>query len=291
LEVVRVSEAAALEVAPTNLEQAEAWDGDEGGFWASHADQFDRAVGAYHERFMAAAGVKGADHVLDIGCGTGQTSRDAARAATGGSALGVDLSARMIDLARRLAAEQGLANATFEQVDAQVHDFPAARFDVAISRTGTMFFGDPTAAFTNIARSLRVGGRLVLLVWQGPEPNEWIRELTGALGAGRTLPSPPIGAPGPFAQADPDQVHAVLSSAGFAGIGFEGLSAPMRFGANAGEAFEFVIGLMGWMLQGLDAAGRDRALADLGGTISGHETGSGEVCFESATWLITATRS
>jgi SAM-dependent methyltransferase len=291
LEVVEVTKMAAREVALANVEQARAWDGEEGAFWAAHADQFDRAVGAYHERFMAATGIRRDDHLLDIGCGTGQTTRDAARTASHGSALGVDLSARMIDLARRLATDQRLANVIFEQVDAQVHGFPAAGFDVAISRTGTMFFGDPTAAFTNIGRSLRSGGRLVLLVWQGPEPNEWIRELTRALAAGRTLSAPPIGAPGPFAQADPDQVCAVLSSSGFVDIGFEGLSAPMCFGASAGVAFDFVVGLMGWIIQGLDAAGRDRALANLRDTISRHETESGEVLFESATWLVTATRS
>jgi SAM-dependent methyltransferase len=282
---------AALEVAPSNVEQGRAWDGQEGAFWAAHAEQFDRAVGAYHERFMVATGISKDDHVLDIGCGTGQTTRDAARTATDGSALGVDLSARMIDLARWLATDQRLVNVIFEQADAQVHDFSAAGFDVAISRTGTMFFGDPTAAFANIARSLRPGGRLVLLVWQGPEPNEWIRELSGALAAGRTLRAPPPGAPGPFAQADPDQVRAVLSSAGFVDIGFEGLSAPMRFGASAGDAFDFVVGLLGWMLQGPDAAGRDRALASLRDTISRHQTSSGEVLFDSATWLVTACRS
>jgi hypothetical protein len=154
-----------------------------------------------------------------------------------------------------------------------------------------MFFGDSTAAFTNISRSLRPGGRLVLLVWQGPGGNEWTRELTGALAGGRILPAPQVGAPGPFAQADPDRVRAVLSSAGFVDIGLEGLAAPMRFGASAGVAFDFVIGLMGWMLQGLDSAGRDRALDNLRDTIGRHETDSGEVCFESATWLVTATRS
>jgi ubiquinone/menaquinone biosynthesis C-methylase UbiE len=286
-----MTERTALDIAPTNVEQARAWDGEEGAFWAAHAEQFDRAVGAFHERFMVAAGIRRNDHLLDIGCGTGQATRDAARTATDGSALGVDLSARMIDLARRLATAQRLTNVIFEQVDAQVHDFSAARFDVAISRTGTMFFGDPTAAFTNIARSLRSGGRLVLLVWQDPESNEWIRELTGALAAGRTLPAPRIGVPGPFAQADPGQVRAVLSSAGFVDVGFEGLSAPMRFGPSAGVAFDFVIGLMGRMLQGLDVAGRDRALADLRDTIGRHETDSGEVLFESATWLVTASRS
>jgi len=170
-----MTETAALHVDPANAEQARAWDGDEGAYWAGNAGRFDRAVAAYHERFLAAAVIGRADRVLDIGCGTGQTTRDAARAAADGVALGVDLSGQMIALAGRLAAGHGIANARFEQADAQIHPFPAASFDVAISRTGTMFFADPAAAFANIARALRPGGRLALLAWQGPERNEWIR--------------------------------------------------------------------------------------------------------------------
>ena len=108
-----------------------------------------------------------------------------------GQALGVDLSAPMIKLARRLAAGQDIGNVSFEQADAQIHPFPAGSFDVAISRTGTMFFGDPAAAFTNIGRALRPGGRLVMLAWQGPGPNEWVRELSGA--GCRAGPSRPAG--------------------------------------------------------------------------------------------------
>lgn len=101
--------------------------------------------------------------MLDVGCGNGQTTRDAARAAFDGSAVGVDLSSRMVEFARRLAAAERIANATFHQADAQIHPFVEGSFDVAISRTGVMFFGDPPAAFANIACPLRPGGRLVLM--------------------------------------------------------------------------------------------------------------------------------
>ena len=141
-----------LKVDPANTGQARAWNAEEGEYWAAHAGQVDRAVAAYHHDFLSTARIGGTDRVLDIGCGTGQTTRDAARAAAGGSALGVDLSVQMIELARRLAAGQGVGNASFEQADAQIHPFAAGSFDVAISRTGTMFFGDPRAAFSNIAR-------------------------------------------------------------------------------------------------------------------------------------------
>lgn len=102
----------------SNIEQLRGWDGGEGAYWAANADRFDRGVAAYHGRFLAAAGIGDTDHVLDIGCGTGQTTRDAARAAASRSALGVGLSSQMIGHARRRAAQDGIANARFEQADA-----------------------------------------------------------------------------------------------------------------------------------------------------------------------------
>ena len=282
--------ATALEVDPTNAEQARAWDGDEGAYWTDHAKHFDRSLGTYHERFLAAADIRRDDRVLDIGCGTGQTTRDGARRAQDSCALGVDLSNQMISLARRLATSEGVANAYFEQADAQIHSFGKDTYDVAISRTGTMFFGDPVAAFTSIARVVRPGGRVVLLVWQGPEANEWIRELSGALAAGRDLPLPPIGAPGPFAQSDPEQVRDLLSAVGFCDLSIESWSGPMWFGADAQDAHGFIVGLMGWMLEGLDVDVRERALGKLRETVNNHATLSG-VTFDSATLLITASRS
>ena len=116
----------ALRVDSSNEDQLRAWDGDEGAYWADHADYFDRSVAAYHRRLLDQAAIQTHDRVLDVGCGTGQTTRDAARVALAGSALGVDLSSRMLDHARRRAAEEGLANATFAQADAQVHAFEPA---------------------------------------------------------------------------------------------------------------------------------------------------------------------
>ena len=78
-----------------------------------------------------------------------------------------------IERARELARAEGLRNVTFEQADAQVHRFPRERFDLAISRFGTMFFADPVAAFANIGRALRPAGRLVMMVWQAHDRNEW----------------------------------------------------------------------------------------------------------------------
>ncbi|MFD5413375.1 class I SAM-dependent methyltransferase [Streptomyces nojiriensis] len=278
-----------LQVAPSNAEQARAWDGQEGAYWAEHADRFDRALGPYRTRLLAAADVSAADHVMDIGCGTGETTRDVAGQAGSGLALGVDLSAAMLRVARQRAADAGLHNVDFMQADAQVHAFSPASFDVAVSRTGTMFFADPVAAFRNIGGALRPGGRLVQLVWQPPTGNEWLLSFTRALAAGRPLPTPPPDAPGPFSMADPTRVRTVLSAAGFTEIQLEPHSEAMWFGEDAADAERFVLGLHGWMLDGLDAEGRRRAVDDLRTTLTAHESDDG-VLYASATWIIRATR-
>jgi SAM-dependent methyltransferase len=279
----------AVPVDPSNIEQLHAWDGPEGEYWAGNAEGFDRAVAPYHERLLATAAIGDRDQVLDVGCGTGQTTRDAARAASAGSALGIDLSARMLDHARGRATEEGVTNVTFTQADAQIHPFEPGAYDVAISRTGAMFFGDHGAAFRNIGRALRPGGRLVLVTWQPLPGNEWIREISAALAAGRDLPVPPPDAPGPFALSDPDRVRVLLTDAGFADVELEGTTAGMWFGNDADTAHRFVLGLMGWMLEGLDAAARTRAVDALHATMNAHETPDG-VLFGSAAWTIRATR-
>jgi SAM-dependent methyltransferase len=188
---------------PSNAAQVEAWDGNEGAFWTAEAKRFDDGIASSHGPFLAAAAVCAGDDVLDIGCGTGRTTRDAARAAVNGSVLGVDLSSRMLALARETAAAEGLDNVVFEHADAQIHPFETAAFDVAISRMGSMFFGDPIAAFTNINRALRPRGRLTLLTWQGLADNEWLTEFRAAMAVGRELPTPPPDVPGPFSLSDP----------------------------------------------------------------------------------------
>ena len=279
-----------LQVDATNAEQLKAWDGGEGDYWAANANQYDASVDGYHHALLDLAAIAPDDAVLDIGCGTGQTTRDAARLASSGTALGIDLSSRMLEVARARAEQESVHNAAFIQGDAQIHPFEPAPFDVALSRTGSMFFGDRAAAHANIARALRPGGRLALAVWQPMSENEWFTSFVGALASGRDLPAPPPDAPSPFAMSEPDRVGPLLESAGFENVEFGELRAPMSFGDTAAQAHDFILGQLGWLVADLDETSRRAALAELLRTMKEHETPDG-VQFGSAMWLITATRA
>ncbi len=272
---------------PSNAGMVGAWDGNEGAFWTAQADLFDGTLANCHGPFLAAAAIRDSDRVLDVGCGTGQATRDAARLAASGSAVGVDLSSQMLALARQTAAAEGVENIEFRYADAQIHPFVSGEFDIVMSRMGSMFFGDPVAAFTNLHRALRPGGRLVLLTWQSVADNEWLTEFRAALAVGRDLPTPPPDAPSPFALADPDRVLGILGAAGFADVTFQGLREPMSFGPDPDDAFQFVSELTSWMRNGLDEAGRESALAALRTTIADHADDRG-VAYESGTWIIQA---
>jgi len=276
-------------VDPSNAEQARAWDGDEGAYWARHADLFEQSTGRYDGRMLEAAGLTETSRVIDVGCGSGDTARAAAAAAPSGSVLGIDLSTDLVEVASQRAERAGLANLRFAWGDAQIYPFEPGAADCVISKTGAIFFGDPAAAFGNLARALRPGGRMSLLVWQPADDNEWFLDIATALSGGRQLPAPPPDAPGPFSLSDPDRARARIGAGGFEDITFEDAREPMGFGPDAATAYDFIIGLLSWMLDGLDEAERARALGDLRSTVAAHE-GEDGVQFGSAMWLITAVR-
>jgi SAM-dependent methyltransferase len=254
------------------------------------ADHYDAELRCHHQRLLLATGIGPADHVLDFGCGGGQSTRDAARAAVYGSALGVDVSEPMLERARRRTAEEGPHNVAYQLGDAQVHHFPPSHFDIIISRFGTMFFADPVAAFTNLARAARPGARLVMLVLQSQDRNDWATAIRDALTGDATVKEP--GGPDPFSLGDPSTVNAILAAASFAGIGFEDVHVPVYYGPDPATAFDLTCDLMMTkdLIAGLDSAATQRALSRLRETLAAHHTGEG-VLFDSRAWIVTARRA
>jgi SAM-dependent methyltransferase len=252
-------------------------------------DFYDAELRAHHEHLRAAYGISPGDEVVDIGCGTGLTTREAARAAAPGSVVGVDVSERMLARARQLTAADRLDNVCYELADAQVHRFEAAGFDVAISRFGTMFFADPAAAFANIAAALRPGARLVLLVWQRREDNEWMRAIDAALGDAAQSPRP--GAD-PFSLGDAEATAGILEAAGFDDIRFEDVREPVFYGHDVDAALAIVRGFQdtGAALASLSDRDAARTVERLRETLAAHYSDERGVALDSRSWLITARR-
>jgi ubiquinone/menaquinone biosynthesis C-methylase UbiE len=272
-----------------NTHQAQAWNGYEGQHWANEYERYNRANDGMNQPLLITAAITETDRVLDIGCGTGHTTRLAARLASHGHATGIDLSGPMLTRARDLAAAEGVGNVTFQQGDAQVYPLPDNGFDVAISRGGVMFFGDPVAAFGNINRALRPAGRLAFV---GPKDNSISGDFARALAplwhliSQHTTRSTP---PGPTWLASPDRIAEVLDTAGFTDISSTPITVGMVFGDNAVDAAEFlfVMGPMRFNLAGVAQTDIDRTKAEVIDCLRPYEQPDG-VRLTAEMWLVHA---
>lgn len=262
---------------------AEGWDGPTGEFWVEHADLLERRVAGYLPAFLDAVGLRPGQRVLDVGCGSGPVVREIAALVPDGHVTGIDLSTALLELGRRRAAEQGLANVAFERADAQVADLGTARFDRVISRNGVMFFADPVAAFTNLRRALAPDGRLVLQVWRGYPANDWLESIFHAVGA----TPPPTDGPGPMGLSDPDRVRAILAAAGFTEPGFTALDQVSVYAPDLDSAEVMASGVVTRHLDELDEPARERA-GDALREVLRANLGPDGVTFNSGIWIITA---
>jgi SAM-dependent methyltransferase len=275
-----------------NASQFDAWNGDSGRRWVARADQRDKVLGPVADVLFAATAPSPGTRVLDIGCGCGATTLLAATAiGAAGSAVGIDLSAPMLDVARERATASGGTNTSFVHGDAQTHAFEPDSIDLVISRFGTMFFADPVAAFSNIGTALRPGERLCIATWQPLAANEWLTVPGAVLLRHTQMPEPTPGEPGMFAQSDPETIAAVLTAAAFVDVGIEAREVTFTLGQTVDEAVEYLAdsGPGRLMLETIaEGPARDAALADVHDALLDHFDDSG-VRLNGGIWLTTAT--
>ncbi|HEV7386163.1 MAG TPA: methyltransferase domain-containing protein [Phenylobacterium sp.] len=277
-----------MEEQSPNLDQATYWTHSAGPTWVELNDDLDRQIAPLGAAAMAALAPKPGDRIIDIGCGCGQTVLALAEAVgLQGRVLGVDISEPMLAVARRRADAAGATAVQFLEGDAQVCAFDPGAADAAFSRFGVMFFADSTAAFANIRRALKPGGRIAFLCWRGMQENPW---MTVPLSAGLKhlppRPPPEPEAPGPFAFADGERLRGLLTAAGFSGVEVRAHDQKLSNDPAASLRMALRIGPLGALLRDYPEA-REVVEADVRAAIMAHLV-DGQVTMDSATWIVTA---
>ena len=288
-----MSDARMTEDAAANAAMRRYWNEVAGPRWVGRQAVQEARNAEMLALLLAAAQAKPGERVLDVGCGTGVTTEPYAVAVgPSGQVTGVDISQPMLDAAQQRIAARALANVTLLLADAQVHPFAPGSYDLLTSRMGVMFFADPAAAFGNLRRALRPGGRLCMAVWATiAENTHWKIPYDIAV---RRLgpPAPtPSHAPGPHVFGDRDYLRRSLVAAGFADIGVE----PKDFhiiGPSAASMAEHV-GLFGAVQRLMDekqadAASREAIIKETETAFAPYASPSGEIRLPATFLLVTA---
>lgn len=188
------------------------------------------------DRLVALAAVAPGHSVLDVATGLGEPAATAARrVGPQGRVVGIDVSPDMLGFARRRAAELGLGNIDYREMDAEALDLPEAAFDAVLCRWGLMFLADLDAALADILRRLAPGGRFAAAVWGPPEGAPALSLSGRVVRAHLGMPPPAEGALSPFALADTGALLGALEAAGFEAVQGEWFTVAFRF--DSAETF------------------------------------------------------
>jgi SAM-dependent methyltransferase len=220
------------EEAPANAAERRRWNDE---YWASVWPKREQMTSAVTSILLDRVGLREGENVLDIGSGGGMTTIGAGRlVGDGGSVVGADISALLVELARQRAVDQGAANVSFRVADVQHDTIPGMPFDVAISQFGVMFFDEPVTAFANVRRQMGLGGRLGFACWQPIEKNPWF--VGPALAGYVPTPAPPApgkSATGPFSLSDPERVIEILTASGWSDVKHDPRELPVEVDREA----------------------------------------------------------
>ena len=175
---------------------------------------------------------------LDLASGTGEPAISLAmRVGAQGRVTALDLSAELLEIAKRRAADRGLENFITQQADAHSLPFADNSFDLATSRFGVMFFGDIALALRELRRVLRTGARACFLAW-GPFEQPYWQSTMGVVHrhVGGPLLAP--GGPDPFRFSAPGSLSDSLRAAGFSAVQEDSRTVPWNWPGTPEEVWE-----------------------------------------------------
>ena len=249
----------------------------------------------HSDQILKSLDIQRGDHVLDVGCGFGDTTIDLANAvAPSGKSLGVDCCQAFLDRAWHSAELGWIPNVKFKCCDIET-DRPDGLFDFVFARFGTQFFANPVAGLRSMRLCLRPGGRMAHMVWRNRGDNPWLttsRDVVETI-----LPKPGQNAvtcgPGPFSMADEQTTRAQMEAAGYTDIRFQRVDAEVCVGRTLEEAiaFQLAIGPAGETFREAGQLGIERraeveaALAEMFAKVKRNDEG---LWMDSSSWLITA---
>jgi len=269
-----------------NDEQTTLWNGASGHAWVEAQPVLDRMF----EPFTAAlaAACSSGSHVLDVGCGTGDTTISIARrVGAQGRCLGIDLSEPMIAAARS-RAERERVPVTFICADAQTCELDPASFDIIVSRFGVMFFDAPGSAFANLRRAARHGAALRFIAWRAAAENPFMTMAERA--AAPLLPgiAPRVpDAPGQFALADRGRILSVLEQGGWNHVAVQPIDVECALPASELDRYVTRLGPLGRVIQDTDDTTRARIIERVRAAFDPYISGA-EVRFNAACWVADA---
>lgn len=265
--------------------QAALWNGHAGRAWVDTQAALDQMFQPLEDRLVEAVNAHGAQHVLDVGCGTGSTTLAVTRRlGANGDCLGIDISAPMLQTARERAQREATP-ASFVRGDAQTYTFEPASFDMIVSRLGVMFFDDPVAAFTNLRLAAREGAALWFIAWRGPADNPFMT--TAERTAAPLLPNLPPrkpGAAGQFAFADRERVTCTLAASGWTDIDIQPADFECALPERELVPYLSRLGPVGLALQDVDTPTRTRVVDVMRAAFEPYVHGP-EVRFTAACWI------
>lgn len=269
------------------------WLTTRGDRWATHVDGLEATLAPVDAALVDALQLDGATRIAEVGAGGGGTAQRVRRHAPADAVVDAfDLVPALVALAARRAGDTpGLH---FHVADAGTHAAPG-RYDRLYSRFGVMFFDAPEAAFANLARWLRPGGRAVFAVWAAPEENPWITVAREVVATVAPTPKADPDAPGPYRYADAARLVALLERVGLTKVEARTWRGTLPVGGGVGpvEAARFALGALSNFGEQLAAAGPEAAETALRRLIPRYAAAldDGQVRLGAAVHVVTANKA